>query len=303
MRDSMDIKGLVFDIQKFCLHDGPGIRTTVFLKGCNLQCKWCHNPESISFKKQLSFNYSKCVLCGECVKVCPNNVHEIRDEKHVVHYEKCKNCGLCIENCVFDALKTIGREVTVNEVIYEVEKDKKYYQESGGGMTLSGGEATMQFEFSFELLKEAKKREIHTCLETNGVLKEENLIKLSQYVDMFLLDFKLADDELHKKFVGGSNAQVYSSIKLLAALGASVILRCPIIPGVNDNHEHFKEIARLSKEYKCIQYMEVMPYHSIGRDKWKHIGQEYSFRELDSVSKELSESWREIIKSYGGNIK
>ncbi|WP_157910153.1 glycyl-radical enzyme activating protein [Petroclostridium xylanilyticum] len=153
MKDNKDIKAMIFDIQKFCLHDGPGIRTTVFFKGCNARCKWCHNPESISKNKQLSFDSAKCVLCGECEKICPQHVHEIEDRKHHVYFNKCISCGKCIDVCIPDALKMIGREMTVSEIIHEVEKDKKFYEESGGGVTLSGGECTLQFEFVEKLLK------------------------------------------------------------------------------------------------------------------------------------------------------
>jgi glycyl-radical enzyme activating protein len=296
-------KGIIFDIQKFCLHDGPGIRTTVFLKGCNLRCKWCHNPESLSKGRQLSFNDSKCVLCGECERVCLSKAHEINNEKHIVHFERCTACGACVDNCVYDALKIIGREATIEEILREVEKDRRYYEESGGGMTLSGGEATLQFDFALELLKEAKKRGLHTCLETNGVLNGDNLFMLEEYVDVILLDYKLTDDRLHREYTGSGNHQVIKSLEVLDSLGAKVILRCPIVPGVNDSEEHFKEIARLSSEYSSVEYAEVMPYHSIGRDKWKQIGLDYSFPAIETVSRSTAEEWRETIRGYGGKIK
>lgn len=302
MRDNLQLKGIIFDIQKFCLHDGPGIRTTVFFKGCNLSCKWCHNPESISPKKQLSFDTNKCTLCGECVKVCPNKVHEILSSRHEVYFEKCTSCGLCIDVCVPDALKILGREVSIEEILYEVKKDRKFYEESGGGVTLSGGECTLQFDFTLQLLEELKKLEIHTCVETNAMLKEEKLAMLVPFTDIFLLDYKLTDKKLHADYTGKHNTQVLSNIELLDSLGAKVVLRCPIIPGVNDTEDHLKEIARISREYRCIEYAEVMPYHSIGRDKWKQIGKEYSFPDLETVSNDKAENWKDFIKSNGGSL-
>jgi choline trimethylamine-lyase activating enzyme len=299
----MSEKGIIFDIQKFCLHDGPGIRTTVFLKGCNLSCKWCHNPESISIKKQLSFNNNKCVLCNKCAEVCPNGVHLLANGTHTVFFSKCQACGICIDNCITDALKIIGREATVEEVIHEVAKDGKYYEESGGGMTLSGGEATMQFGFAMALLDEAKKAGIHTCLETNGVLNEDRLAKLVTLVDMFLLDYKASDSKVHKDYTGAGSEKVLTTLRYLDSVGASIVLRCVVIPGVNNTESHFKEIARLTTEYKAIQYAEIMPYHNIGRDKWNQIGSEYCFKELETASSEQAETWREAIRKYGGRIK
>ena len=303
MKASDRVKGIIFDIQKFCVHDGPGIRTTVFLKGCNLRCKWCHNPESMLMQKQLSFNNNKCSLCGECAKVCPNNAHEITQDKHKVNFDKCTFCGICTDYCIEDALKIMGKEVTVNEVLYEVEKDKKYYEESGGGITLSGGEATIQLAFALELMKESKARGIHTCLETNGILKVENFKELLPHVDIILLDFKVTDDMLHEEQTGGSNKQVFESLKLLNDFNKQIVLRCPIIPGINDTEEHFKKIAQLSNEYPCIECVEIMAYHNIGKDKWEQIGENYSFPQLETVNSSIVEKWKSLIRGYGGRVK
>lgn len=285
-------KAMIFDIQKFCVHDGPGIRTTIFFKGCNLSCKWCHNPESLSGKKQLSYEDEKCNLCKSCVGVCQSNVHEFSSEQHKVDFSKCTGCGRCVNVCVPDALKIIGKEVSIEEIISEVEKDRHFYKESGGGVTLSGGECTVQFEFILKLLKELNKKKLHTCIETNGIIDTEKLQKLIPFVNLFLLDFKLADNKLHKFYTGSENKNLYKTLEVLDKNNAQVVLRCPIIQGINDNEEHFSEISKLCDVFLCIKDVEIMPYHSLGRDKWKHIGKEYLFEDLESASKEMQIAWK-----------
>lgn len=289
------MKGIVFDIQKFCVHDGRGIRTTVFLKGCMMRCLWCHNPESLSPKIQLSYDKSKCSSCGSC-KVCPNNVHKIESNIHTVEFNKCNACGLCIDNCPNVALKLIGEEMSSEYVISEVLKDKKYYDSSGGGVTFSGGEATMQFEFLLELLKLSKENGISTALETNGIVSQEHLEKLIEYTDLFLFDYKVTNVENHKLFTNFDRDKVLDTLEILNKKNAEVVLRCPIIPTVNDNIEHFDAIKEISGKYKNITSVDIMPYHDIGRYKWEQIGLEYTLMNLKTVDKEVKQSWEEMLK-------
>ncbi len=287
--------GIVFDIQKFCVHDGPGIRTTVFLKGCMMNCLWCHNPESLDQKIQLSFDSESCLSCKACL-VCPNNVHVFEGQQHKVNFKDCKACGKCVEACQPKALKLIGKEMTVEEIMSEVLKDKKYYDSSSGGVTFSGGEATMQFDFLLELLKASKDSGISTAIETNGVVPKEKLEKLVDFVDIFLFDYKATNETQHKNFTRVDKSKVMESLELLDSKNAKIILRCPIIPGYNDNDEHFQAIRELKSKYTSISSVEIMAYHDIGRHKWEQVGLDYILKDLKSATKEDKEVWEQLIK-------
>ena len=288
--------GIVFDIQKFCIYDGPGIRTTVFLKGCNIRCQWCHNPESFAAKPQLSFDKDKCVGCGDCARVCEQGVHSFKNGLHKVDFSKCIACGKCVDACVFQALKIFGKEMTADQVLAEVMKDKKYYKDDGG-VTISGGEPSFQFEFLMELLRKFKEAGLHICLETNGIMSSEKIRMISQYVDLFLLDYKATGFELHKKLTGASNEQMLKNLNLLESLDKPVVLRCPVIPGLNDQDEHFEKIKELKKQHKNIRKVEIMAYHSLGKCKWDSLGFDYSLAYLDDVSKEQKKEWETSVNS------
>lgn len=235
--------GIIFSIQRFSIHDGPGIRTTVFLKGCPLRCKWCHNPES--FKMQIET------------------------------YEK-----------------TYGRIETTENIINIVKRDSIYYEESGGGVTFSGGEPTLQYDFLMSLLKSSKENGLHTCIETSGYMPSSHLLSLIEYVDLFLYDYKLTDPILHKKYTGVDNRLILENLDILNKYEQTVILRCPIIPGINDNTEHFSAIKQLGKKYINITKTEIMPYHNIGVAKWKELGLQYDFPNMPSVDPKTIEKWK-----------
>jgi glycyl-radical enzyme activating protein len=291
--------GLVFDIHRFSLNDGPGIRTTVFLKGCPLHCEWCHNPESQSYVPQLSFNPDKCMDCFECVKACPNGVHQNLNGKHVVNWENCTTSGECVKVCAYDALKIIGDEYRISEIINEVIKDKKYYDKSGGGITISGGEPLAQFEFTKALLIAAKGEGIHTCVDTCGMTTPDNLKEILPYADLFLFDYKLTDNSKHKALTGAGNKQVLKSLDFLIEHGANVILRCPLIPDINDEAEHLNGIADIIKKYPALKGVELIPYHSMGRDKAGHIGKEYIYKDIPNTSEEQKFSWMQYYNAKG----
>jgi pyruvate formate lyase activating enzyme len=267
--------GIIFDIQRFSLHDGPGIRTTVFFKGCNLRCVWCHNPESLLSKEQLSYTKSFCTLCGECTRVCLHNVHKIEGNVHTIDFDSCIACGKCPSVCVKRALRIIGYEASAQEIMQVVLKDKKYYDTSGGGLTTSGGEPTFQFKFLLELLSLAKQNKIHTCVETNGIFPEYKLNELLPFVDLFLVDYKHSNPLEHKKYTGGELKNVMETLSLLDAYNKPVLLRCPIIHGINDNEAHFETIRNIKQSYKNIIDFELMSYHEAGNDKWEQIGLQY----------------------------
>jgi pyruvate formate lyase activating enzyme len=278
--------GLITDIQRFSVDDGPGIRTTVFLKGCPLGCIWCHNPECIGPKVQLRYVESACVHCGACEKVCPAKVHHMTEEYHQVDFEKCIACGACAEACAYDALSLSGRCVTVEEVIAEVMKDKRYYDTSGGGITVSGGEPLMQPDFTLALLKSAKDQKLHTCLETCGYAEEKALKEAAKLTDLFLYDYKATDPMLHQKLTGAGNQRILKNLDMLYHLGAYVILRCPIIPGCNMEAAHFDGIIALLTKYPNIPRAELMAYHKMGTLKYRQLGMPYTLSNLPDMSPE-----------------
>lgn len=288
--------GIVFDIQKFCVHDGPGIRTSVFLKGCMMRCPWCHNPESTKKEIQLSFESGRCVSCGKCTEVCSCGVHSILPGGgHKVDYNKCIACGKCAAKCPLDCLKLIGKEMSVREVMDEVVKDRKYYQSSGGGVTFTGGEPTVQFDFLAALLALAKEENLHTCIETNGVISRERIIALAKLTDLFLLDYK-ATGKAHKVLTGVDEKVVLDTLDTLDELGCPVILRCPVVQGINDSEEHFVAIKKIRRSFFCVMDVEILPYHSFGVHKWRSIGADCSLEPLKSATPEMKAEWEEKIR-------
>ncbi len=293
------MKGTIFNIQKFCVNDGPGIRTTVFLKGCPLKCIWCHNPESQSEKQEIMFYKDKCVNCGRCAAVCENGCHLFDNGVHKFARKNCIKCFECTKTGC-EALEKVGREITTDEVIDEVLKDKIFYDNSGGGITLSGGEPLCQFDFSLEILKKAKENGLHTAIETCGFISADRIKEISKYVDLFLFDYKETTSELHKKFTGVSNGVILDNLALLNNMEKSIILRCPIIPDCNDRKEHFEGICNVANRFKNVLHIELEPYHSLGESKYESLGLiESKFHSPDDSEKE---GWLFEI-SYGTDKK
>ena len=298
------MKGMIFDIQKFALHDGPGIRTTVFMKGCELRCKWCCNPESQLITPQLSFDVNKCSNCMECLSVCKEEALSNKQGKLSVNFELCTSCGKCIRECLPNALKIYGWQSDAKTIIDEVIKDKSFFDNSGGGITISGGDAVFQPAFALEILNLARENGIHTCLETSGYCKPETFSELASVTDLFLFDFKHFKDSEHEKFTGVSNKLILSNLDYLCRLNKPVILRCPIIPGVNNNMQHFKEIADLSKKYVSIKAVEIMAFHDWGFHKYEQIGMKRPVIDSSTVADKVAQSWIEAIRNLGcTNVK
>lgn len=297
-RDSHALQGIIFDIQRFSLHDGPGIRTTVFFKGCPLRCVWCSNPESQNPQPQLAFIAKNCGHCLACVDVCPHGAHRQEDSRHRWVLGCCRSCFKCVAVCPHDALRQIGRQMTIEEIMSVVRKDHRYYQKSGGGLTLSGGEPMEQAEFNLALLRQAKAEGFHTCVETTGCMTSKVLGELVEFVDLFLYDVKLFDDDLHQAFTGASAELILANLRWLHLHQAAVVLRCPTIPQINDGDDHFWQIAQLCQQMPNIQAVEVMAYHDYGRSKAADIGMTWQMTQA-SVDDEQSSRWIARLQEMG----
>lgn len=290
----------VFDLQRFALNDGPGIRTTVFTKGCPLDCIWCHNPESKKTRLQLGFLEKKCTNCGRCVAVCTNLLHKItKDGEHIIDYVKCTQCGRCVDTCLNNALKIIGKKMGTEEILKTVMRDVDFYRKSGGGLTVSGGEPMMQFQALLELLKAAKERGLHVCLDTCGQAPENHIAEIAEYVDVFLFDYKITGSQQHKKYTEVNNNIILDNLHYLCTHGKRVFLRCPIIPRINDNEWHYKGIAALSQKYDAIVQVNLLTYHDMAKGKASQIGEEFALANIKTIEAEKKRKIYKKVKSYG----
>lgn len=285
-------QGLVFGIQHFSVHDGSGIRSNVFLKGCPLRCRWCHNPEGLAMEVQMQYYENKCMKCGKCGGVYrnPEKINLETDEKKKEYADQC----------IYHALEVVGTYMTSEEIIKEVLEDQKFFQSSEGGMTVSGGEPMLQPEFVADLLKLAKKHGLSTAMETSGYALWKHYENMLPYVDEFLWDYKVTDNEEHKKFTGVGNKQILENLKLLHEKGANITLRCPVIPGINDTEEHFRGIAGITLNLPRIKGAQLMPYHKMGTAKAQRLGQEQ--QEFLVPSKSQVEDWKRRIRQSGGRV-
>lgn len=303
-------RGLILNIQHFCTHDGPGIRTNVFLKGCSLRCKWCSNPESIHHKPELAYNPRKCIgekQCGFCLKgVCAESALYVvgsgTDDTVMVNWDLCTNCGQCVDICPTQALYLFGQEMTVDEVLAEVEQDSAFYRESGGGMTLSGGECQLQPDFTAALLAEAHHRGINTAIETAGNIPWSHMEKILPYVDTVLHDYKLTDPERHKKWCGADNSRVLANFKRAYETFPDkvFIARTPLIPGVNDDEEHIRATLTFIRPYKNVIDYELLPYMRFGESKYGFLGRIYEMQDFDPPAPEVLARLRAIIDEAFG---
>lgn len=302
MKHINEIKATIFDIQRFSVNDGPGIRTNIFFKGCPLRCIWCHNPESYKKEKQLSFIPTACTACGSCTDACSKGVNQLIEVEGrmclAVDFELCDACGKCLEVCCYDARHIFGKEITVEELKREIEVDRSYFSVGeGGGITLTGGEPLMQIDFIDALLNALEG--IHVCMETSGYAPKKYLERIWNKVDLFLYDYKVTDSEKHKKLCGVDNRQILENLDWLCEKKKDIILRLPLIQGVNDDDVHLQAIARLIQEHDNIRYGEIMPYHNLGIGKAEQIGLNRDIVEKDNTTPEQKATWIAKIKEYG----
>ena len=299
MQKKSRMKQGIFDIQTFSLHDGPGIRTTVFLKGCPLRCQWCSNPEGLDSNPTLSYRKSICSGCLNCVECCPTDALTSLDGKLEVKHDACNACGQCMKVCPTGALKLYGHTQSPAEIIDRVKRDREYFEKSGGGLTLSGGEVMMQPGFALEILKLAKKENIHTCIETSGFAGQEDFESILPFVDLFLFDYKLSLPREHWKYTGVSNVAILSNLQYLSEQGAQIVLRVPLIQGINDTEQHFRAISEISRKYDGIQRVEVLPYHNWGEHKYQEIGRQKPGLGSETVSPEMARDWVAKLEVLG----
>lgn len=293
--------GIVFNIQKFCVHDGDGIRTCVFLKGCPLRCIWCHNPESLDKSPSLSFNKQKCSSCGRCLSEC--FARTIENDTLKIDREKCIKCGKCVSACLNDANEIIGKEMTTKEVFDEVMKDKMFYDTSGGGLTISGGEPSYQPDFTLELLRLSKDAGISLAIETCGIGSREFYEKVADLGATFLFDIKCIDPVRHKALTGADNSHIMANLQYLMDRGADIIIRLPLIPDCNDSDEDIAKLSDfLNQNKERYRYAEIMPYHTLGIGKSEKLGTTATYIH-NSASDDEIYRWTSLFISHGTDIK
>ena len=295
--------GLITDIQRFSLNDGPGIRTTVFFKGCNMRCEWCHNPETISHKKELMLYSNKCIGCGKCFEVCPVGVHKVVDGAHVIDRSSCTLCGRCVEGCYAEALVFSAKEMTSDEIMNEILQDKVYYDESNGGVTLSGGEVSCQKELALEIIAKCKENGIKTAIETNLLIPYEDIKELLEAVDLVMFDIKIFDCEKHKEHTGVSNASVLKNAKKLDELGVPYIVRTPLIPGITDGEDNLSEIAKFLAPSKNLLYYEILNFNPLGSSKYKSLDAKDAFADARPFSNEVLKNLEKRLSAFGIKVK
>jgi pyruvate formate lyase activating enzyme len=290
---------VVFNVQKYSLHDGPGIRTTVFLKGCPLNCSWCHNPESISPQCEMVVMENRCIECGECRRACPQALGAAGERALPARIEHCERCGACLEACPTGGRRLIGHKVFVSLLLETIEQDRIFYEESGGGVTFSGGEPLYQFEFLRESLRACRDRHIHTVVDTCGFARGADLLALAPLTGLFLYDLKLMDDAKHRHYTGASNVRILSNLQALGAAHERIWIRVPVMPGINDSERELTGLARFAAGLPSVRQVNLLPYHRMGLPKSRRLGRSSPLAGVEPPSAESMSRAADIFSSFG----
>ncbi|MFW9970785.1 MAG: glycyl-radical enzyme activating protein [Candidatus Odinarchaeota archaeon] len=298
MNNTHIMEGIVFYIQRYSIHDGPGIRTTVFLKGCPLKCKWCSNPESMNPFPELFLRKERCDQCGKCLDACIPNVISFNEGDIQINRLNCTLCMKCIDTCYSGVINSIGKKMTIKDIMIEIMQDELFYNNSGGGVTISGGEPLYQLEFTLNLLKECKKRSLHTTLDTTGYTNSEHFDKILPFTDLLLFDIKHLDSEIHQKGTGVSNEIILKNFESCLNKGKKVWVRVPIIPDFNDSPQYINKLAQFLNK-RPIEKISLLKYHEWGKHKYKYLDRTYPLEDSNFIKDELIQDFQNIIESYG----
>jgi pyruvate formate lyase activating enzyme len=297
------ITGTVFDIRKYSIHDGPGIRTAVFFKGCPLGCRWCHNPEGRSYHRELILHSARCILCDDCLNVCPNGAISRKDDAIHINRIRCKSSGECTLVCSAEALQMVGREMNVQQVMKEIESDRVFYEQSGGGVTFTGGEPLSQPRFLVELLSACQTNGLHTSLDTSGFCSWRVLDEVRSFVDLFLYDLKLMDETRHRHWTGVSNKSILTNLRRLSGAGHKIIIRIPLVPGINNDEENLQQTATFLSTLGHVPQVELLPYHNIAEAKYAGLGMSYDMDKIHPLSNDQMHAFVDLMTSFGLQVK
>jgi pyruvate formate lyase activating enzyme len=288
--------GIIFDIQKYAIDDGPGIRTTVFLKGCPLRCLWCHNPEGMKMSPEIGWHEKYCTKCFKCMEVCPNSAIVLREDRLVTEESLCELCGRCVKECPANAREMIGKIVTVDEVFAEVKEDRAFYQESNGGITCSGGEPLVQAEFVSVLFRKCKEEGIHTALDTSGYGDWEAFERILPFTDLVIFDLKNMDATKHVSLTGVDPSRIWNNFERLAQTRVPIWVRCPVVPGYVDDEENFRKMVEYITKFDSVLKLELLSYHRLGEPKYRMLNRKYQLSGLEPPSTELMEQLKTVVK-------
>jgi pyruvate formate lyase activating enzyme len=290
--------GEIFDIKKYAIHDGPGIRTTVFFKGCPLSCGWCHNPESISQASQRLYREERCIGCMECIKACQKNAISAAEDKLKWDAPSCVYCKTCAQACPPQAIEFIGKTMSIEDVVTEIAKDTLFYDESSGGVTFSGGEPLMQPSFLTGLLKACGDLDLHRAVDTCGYADTRILLKVASHVDLFLYDLKHIDSEKHFRYTGVSNEMILTNLEYLSRQGAKIIIRLPVIPGINNDSENIERTGTFLSSLAGVNQVNILPYHPAAEAKYKNLGVKYKTGDIERPDRDHLESIARQLEKY-----